>query len=205
MGISLVAQCLGLHFSTAGGLAPILVQGTQILPATDPVAQPPALQKKKKKAVMDQGWCLLGLPRWRSVKESACQCRRHGFNPGLGRSPWKRKWQLTPVFLPGNSMDRGVCGLQSTGSQSRTWQILSTHMCAHTHDVYMCVYIHTCIHIEQNSLILECFLGQHISPWRLVFNGFFDQQLQGTPPILNSVLCSRGCYSHRMQWIFMRN
>ena len=32
----------------------------------------------------------LGLPRWHSGKESACQCQRHknmGFIPGLGRSP----------------------------------------------------------------------------------------------------------------------
>ena len=33
----------------------------------------------------------LGLPRWLSGKESACQCRRHnvGSIPGLGRSPRK--------------------------------------------------------------------------------------------------------------------
>ena len=29
-----------------------------------------------------------------------------GLIPGLGRFPWRRKWQPTPVFLPGNSMDR---------------------------------------------------------------------------------------------------
>ena len=29
-----------------------------------------------------------------------------GLIPGLGRFPWGRKWQPTPVFLPGNSMDR---------------------------------------------------------------------------------------------------
>ena len=31
-----------------------------------------------------------GLPWWLSDKESACQCRRHGFNASLGRShiPW---------------------------------------------------------------------------------------------------------------------
>ena len=23
--------------------------------------------------------------------------------PGLGKIPWRRKWQLTPVFLPGKS------------------------------------------------------------------------------------------------------
>ena len=43
----------------------------------------------------------LGLPRWLSGKESACQCRRHRFDPWVGRIPWRRKWQPTPVFLLG--------------------------------------------------------------------------------------------------------
>ena len=34
-----------------------------------------------------------------SGKESACQCRRHGFNPWVGKIPWRRKWQPPPVFL----------------------------------------------------------------------------------------------------------
>ena len=45
-------------------------------------------------------------PRWLSGKESTCQCRRcrrHRFNPWVGKIPWKRKWQPTPVFLPGKS------------------------------------------------------------------------------------------------------
>ena len=25
----------------------------------------------------------------------------------IGKIPWRRKWQPTPVFLPGKSMDRG--------------------------------------------------------------------------------------------------
>ena len=39
-------------------------------------------------------------------KEPACQRRRHrrhGFNPWVGKIPWRRKWQPTPVFLPGES------------------------------------------------------------------------------------------------------
>ena len=41
---------------------------------------------------------------WRlSGKESACQCRRHGFNPWVRNIPQRRKWQPTPVFLPGKS------------------------------------------------------------------------------------------------------
>ena len=36
----------------------------------------------------------------------ACQCRRHkrhGFNPQVGKISWRRKWQPTPVFMPGES------------------------------------------------------------------------------------------------------
>ena len=45
-----------------------------------------------------------GLPRWLTGKESACQyrrCRGHGFDPWVGKIPWRRKWQPTPVFSPG--------------------------------------------------------------------------------------------------------
>ena len=43
------------------------------------------------------------LPWWPSGKEStnACQCRRCRFNIWVGKIPWRRKWQATPVFLPG--------------------------------------------------------------------------------------------------------
>ena len=32
-----------------------------------------------------------------------------GSIPGLGKIPWRRKWQPTPVFLPGESQDGGAC------------------------------------------------------------------------------------------------
>ena len=41
-----------------------------------------------------------------SGKEPACQlrrCRRRGFNSWVGKLPWRRAWQPTPVFLPGES------------------------------------------------------------------------------------------------------
>ena len=34
-------------------------------------------------------------------KESACQCRRHWFDPWVGKIPLGRKWQPIPVLLPG--------------------------------------------------------------------------------------------------------
>ena len=45
----------------------------------------------------------MGLPRWSSGTESACQCGRRGrlrFDPWVRKIPWRRKWQPTPVFLP---------------------------------------------------------------------------------------------------------
>ena len=35
------------------------------------------------------------------VKKSTCQRRRQGFDPWVGKIPWRWKWQPTPVFLPG--------------------------------------------------------------------------------------------------------
>ena len=31
------------------------------------------------------------------------QCGRPGFDPWVGKIPWRRKWQSTPVLLPGKS------------------------------------------------------------------------------------------------------
>ena len=33
-------------------------------------------------------------------------CRRCGFDPWVGKIPWRRKWQPTPVFLPGKSHEQ---------------------------------------------------------------------------------------------------
>ena len=41
-----------------------------------------------------------------SGKEPACQCRRHGFDPSVGKIPCRRKWQPTPYLE--NPMDRGA-------------------------------------------------------------------------------------------------
>ena len=41
-----------------------------------------------------------------SGKDPACQCRickRHGFHPCVEKIPWRKAWQLTPVFLPRES------------------------------------------------------------------------------------------------------
>ena len=74
-----------------------------------------------------------GLPRWPSGKEPTCQCRRHerhGFDPWVGKIPWRRPWQPTPGFLPGESPWREKPGgLQFIGLQrvGHDWSDL-THM-----------------------------------------------------------------------------
>ena len=54
-----------------------------------------------------------------SGKEPICQCRRHkgcGFDPCVGKIPWRRAWQPTPVFLPGESHgQRSLAGYSPWG------------------------------------------------------------------------------------------
>ena len=45
----------------------------------------------------------LGFPGGSVVKNPPASAGDSGSIPGSGRSPWRRKWQLTPVFLPGES------------------------------------------------------------------------------------------------------
>ena len=52
-----------------------------------------------------QFWSIVGLPRWlrwlKKKKKIHLQCGKPGFNPWVRKVPWRRKWQPTPVFLPG--------------------------------------------------------------------------------------------------------
>ena len=62
-----------------------------------------------------------GLPWWLSGRESTCQCRRRRFDPRVRKIPWRRKWQPTPVFLPGRSQgQRNLAGYSPWGHKSQT-------------------------------------------------------------------------------------
>ena len=69
-----------------------------------------------------------GFPGGASGKQPACQSRkwrRCGFDPWVGKMPWRRTRQPTPVFLPGEShRQRSLAGysLQS-GSDSDTTEV----------------------------------------------------------------------------------
>ena len=44
-----------------------------------------------------------GLPWWLRRLSVCLQCGRPRFKPWVGKIPWRRKWQSTPVLLPGKS------------------------------------------------------------------------------------------------------
>ena len=76
---------------------------------------------------------LLGFPDGTSSKEPACQCRRHKrreFNPWMGKIPWRRAWQPTPVFLPGESHgQRKLAGYSPWGHKELDTTEATQHTC----------------------------------------------------------------------------
>ena len=67
----------------------------------------------------------LGRPQWLSSKEPACDGEDTG---DIGKIPWRRAWQRTPVFLPGVSRGkRSLAGYSPWGrKESDTTEQLST-------------------------------------------------------------------------------
>ena len=51
------------------------------------------------------GW-IKGFPGDSAGKEYTCQWRRYESNPWVGKIPWRRKWQPTPVFFPDSSVGK---------------------------------------------------------------------------------------------------
>ena len=74
-----------------------------------------------------------GLSRWLRGKESACQwrrCRTRRFNPWVRRMPWRRKWQPTPVSLPGKSHgQKSLASCSPSNCKERTWLSDWVHTC----------------------------------------------------------------------------
>ena len=45
-----------------------------------------------------------------------------GFDPWVGKIPWRRKWQLTPIFLPGDSHEQRILVGYSSWGRKETQQ-----------------------------------------------------------------------------------
>ena len=86
----------------------------------------------------------MGLPRWCSDTEPAYQCRRlrrHRLDPWVGKTPWRKKWQPTPLFLPEKfHRQRSLMGYSPWGcKEPDTTEQLSMH--AQDRYISICVYI----------------------------------------------------------------
>ena len=81
-------------------------------------------------------------PKLRGCKQSVClQCGRPGFDPWVGKIPWRRKWQPTPVLLPGKSHgQRSLVGCSPWGlEESDMTERLHFHFQAKKHN---CRHLH---------------------------------------------------------------
>ena len=74
----------------------------------------------------------VGFPGGASGKEPVSQCRRHKrcmFNPWVRKIPWRRAWQPTPVFLPGESHEHRRAMIHRV---TKNWTRWSDLACTHT-------------------------------------------------------------------------
>ena len=82
--------------------------------------------------------CDLGLSGSTSGREPICQCRRHKrcrFHLWVGKNPWRRAWQPTPVFLPVKF--HGQRGLAGYGPPChRVGHYWNDLACMHTNVIY---------------------------------------------------------------------
>ena len=74
--------------------------------------------------------CTREFPGGSDGKEST-QCRRPGFVPWVRKIPWRREWQPTPVFLPGEFQgQRSLVGYSPWGhKESDTTERLTCSIC----------------------------------------------------------------------------
>ena len=91
---------------------------------------------------------LWAFPGGSSGKEPACQCRRskrHRFDPLVAHIPWRREWQPTSGFLPGESRGQTrlvSCSLQGCKESYTTEMTQHSQIATHRQiDVYIFTYI----------------------------------------------------------------
>ena len=68
-----------------------------------------------------------GFPGGSNGRESVCNVGKPGLDPWVRKIPWRRAWQPTPVFLPGESRgQRSLVGYSPWGRKKSDWKT-NTH------------------------------------------------------------------------------
>ena len=77
-----------------------------------------------------------GLTRWKSMCLQCRRHRRHRFDLGVRKIPWKREWPPTPVFLPGKSHgQRSLVGYSPWGGKELE---MTEQLSMHTKSNFTC-------------------------------------------------------------------
>ena len=72
--------------------------------------------------------CYCYVPCWLRWERTGLQCRRPRFKPCVGKIPWRRKWQPTPVVLPGEFHgQRSLAGYSPWGHKEQDTTEQLTH------------------------------------------------------------------------------
>ena len=110
-------------------MCPLCRQG-RILAASDVGAHSSHTEEHPKQSTK-QTHISIRASRWFSGKESAGQCRTPRFHPWVRKIPWRRAWQPTPVFLPGESHGQsslvGYLALLDVHKESDMTEPLNNH------------------------------------------------------------------------------
>ena len=75
-------------------------------------------------------YCLLYFTSWASLVAQVVKnlhCRRPGFNSWVGKIPWRREWQPSPVFLPGEFHGQRSLAIVPGGCKEPNMTELWTH------------------------------------------------------------------------------
>ena len=120
-------------------------------------------------------FAFIGFPSGGSGQEPSCKCRRRegrGFDPSVGKSPWRRGWSPRPVFLPRefygqrSLMGWGLYGHKELNTTEATW-----HSCNNTRRMSLHLSFSLTFHwpycvsvfrLWSSVCLCMCFIGWHL-------------------------------------------
>ena len=135
-----------------------------------------------------------GLPWWLRGKEATCQFRRYGFYLWVRKTPWRRKRQPAPVFLPGKShRQRSLEGSSPWGCKESDTTEVTEHACSIFSSL---VLLRGCVDSWRNSHV-SC--TDLFSFWCASVTGGTEEQAGSLGPWQLAPLESEEKYAPRME------
>ena len=123
---------------------------------------------------------IIKLFKWCSGKEFTCQCRRRKrwwFDPWIGKLSWRKEWQPTPVFLPGDShRQRSLTGYKELDS--------TEHRCMDEVDIHILRWHKA---VKCSPVIRKRYLPWN---WSLVPKSLGTTDLHSLPLLSSPSVCS---------------